>query len=351
VRRTIGAEDLAMTTRARLGRRLAIGLAVAALAGANAGAKELPIQSQLGLTISTLPPIVLDIASMAQVNPNTTGNHLLSLSLASGIFHRVTRLSVTASSVAPVRGIQASTTNGAGAFGETALGRFDGNMPIHGFAKVCLFATCGQAVANVVVPLDVIGVGGTVAASAAVNVTVRGAPWTSGPLSFTTNGALPKGSRKGPLGNPSSTAQIGGTLNMVTPIFIHTNIPSIGNINAVGRLGMTYTGPPTCDVAVNAAAYLDGDAFTITTLRYASNRTDARDFRIRLYFKAPVADITVTALDFVAHLPAGFDHDIAPIQAFVVDPTQPRGDYALGCSIEDQTTAEQHVDEAAFTLQ
>jgi hypothetical protein len=336
---------------ARLAAALGIASVAAALPSANAAAKELPIQAELGLTISTLPPIVLDIASVAQVNPNAAGTHLLSLSIAPGVFQRVTRLSVTATSVAPIRGIQASTTNGAGAFAETAAARFGGQMPVHGFAKVCLFATCGQALANVTVPLDVIGVGGSVAASAAVNVTVQGAPWTTGSVAFTTAAGRPKGSRHGPLGNASSSAQIGGSLNMVTPIFIQTNIAAIGSFNAVGRLGMTFTGPPTCDVALNAATYHDGDPFTITTLRYASDRTDARDFRIQLYFKAPVADITVTALDFVAHLPAGFDHDIAPVPAFVVDPTQPRGDYKLGCSIEDLTTSEQHVDEAAFTLQ
>jgi len=341
-----------MTLRVRLGRALAIGLAVAAL-GADARAEQFPIQSELSLTIATLPPIVLDVAGVAQANPNTTGSHLLSLSLGAGVFERVTRVSVTAPSVAPIRGIQASTTNEAGLFAETALGRFVGDMPIHGFAKVCLFATCGAALANVTVPLDVIGAGGTVAASAAVNVTVRGAPWTSGPLSFTTNGARPKGSRAGPLGAASSTAQVGGALNMVTPIFIHTNLPAIGDFDAVGRLRMSFTAPPTCDVAVNAAAYHDGEALMITKLRYASGRTD--DFRIQLYVKVPVGNdtITVSSLDFVAHLPAGFDHDFAnpPIQAFVVDPTPPRGNYELGCSIEDQTTAEQHVDEAPFALE
>jgi hypothetical protein len=99
-------------------------------------------------------------------------------------------------------------------------------MQIHGVAKVCLFKACGKnPAANLSVPLDVVGVGGTVTATGSVNVTVKGAPWTVGfaTLSPNTPNFQIAGFRHGPASNAVSSSA-SGTVRLVTPIHVSTNL-------------------------------------------------------------------------------------------------------------------------------
>ena len=103
--------------------------------------------------------------------------HLDSIAIPAGAFAaQGLTVSITPPAAYPLRGIQVTAANEDGSFTKPGPGR----IGISGEAKVCLFGPCSGAVANLVVPLDVVGVGGTTYVTGAVNVTVVGAPWTSG---------------------------------------------------------------------------------------------------------------------------------------------------------------------------
>lgn len=200
----------------------------AALLASTADAAVLPFtgsfQVEIGSIVTAFP-----VSGAATVNGSGGGAQLVSLSIGAGQFATTAlSTSVTAPSQFPIGGLQLTIANGAGAFGETSMGDLNGVMPLLGAAKVCLFGNCGAAVANLSVPLTVIGDGGMVAATGPVNVTVVGAPWTNGTASI----QLPffptiytrMGSAHGPASQPGSTALPGGALALVTPIVVRTNI-------------------------------------------------------------------------------------------------------------------------------
>lgn len=155
--------------------------------------------------------------------------HVSSIQFTSGAWATTALvLPVTDPANAPIRGVQITAGNGAGSFVEDGGGTLVGAMPILGSAKVCLFGACDGAVANLVVPLSAIGVGGSVAATGPVNVTVQGAPWTTGTAAvafpFTPFISTRMGSRHGPASMTSSTAAPGGMIQLVTPFTVSANI-------------------------------------------------------------------------------------------------------------------------------
>jgi hypothetical protein len=170
------------------------------------------------------------------VNGSGGGVHVSSLALDAGFVSTVGVVTpITDPGAAPIEGFQVTVANGAGAFAETAMGSFGGVMPLLGVAKVCLFEPCGNAVANMSVPLSVVGAGGVAYVSAAVGLTVTGAPWITG--TTTPVPTFPQltgmGFRRGPASAASSTGQASGAIQLVTPIVIRTNFglfptPSIG---------------------------------------------------------------------------------------------------------------------------
>lgn len=254
-------------------------------------------------------------------------------------------VSVTAPSAFPVMGLQVTAANAAGSFARDGGGALGGALPIQGVAKVCLFAACGSTpIANVSVPVSVVGQGGTATAEGIVNVTVQGAPWTTGASS---------GFAVGPNGQTSSTAQPGGQLNLATPIFISTNIGALSEIAATGRIEIVLLQPPPfCEVTVNQALYADGDAFILTRVRFANPATTNASVRLRIEFVVPVGGgFVVPVLDADATLASGFDTDIAPVAAFTVSADQPRGDYQLRCRVEDTAGATLAEDTAAFAFE
>jgi len=147
---------------------------------------------------------------------------------------------VTTSAAAPVGGIQVTAHNAPGHF-ERQSG---GAMAIAGAAKVCVFGPCSNAVANLVVPLSVVGVGGAATVEGAINVTVVGAPWTTGIASV--DGVTAAGWARGPGSQTSSTAHASGEIQLVTPIRILTNLPNdLAAIPAFGVLTLHFVPEPT----------------------------------------------------------------------------------------------------------
>jgi hypothetical protein len=219
---------------------LAAAVVIATLAAAPASAVVLPFTGTLTVDLNGIISGWTGAGS-ATVNGSGAGGHLSSLSLPAGAFPTAGLTTVITSPAAfPIQGLQITANNGAGAFAETGMGTLRGTMPIQGVSKVCLFAACGSAVANVSVPLSVIGVGGQGVATGAANVTVEGAPWTTGTAAIIPPFSAPltrMGFAHGPASNSGSTAAPGGSLQLVTPIVVWTNLgvdqPSIFGFTSI----------------------------------------------------------------------------------------------------------------------
>jgi hypothetical protein len=209
-----------------------------------AGAAPLPFTGSLALMIDAFG-IGVGGAGTAEVDGF---GHLGSWQIAEGAFATTGLVvPITTPTAAPIGGFLVTARNGAGEF-ERSRG---GAMPILGSAKVCLFGSCDSAVANLTVPLSVVGAGGVATVEGAVNVTVVGAPWTTGTASVGTATAV--GYARGPNGQTSSTAQPSGEIQLVTPIRIYTNLSSAtGAITAFAVLNLHFVPEPTTLVLLGA---------------------------------------------------------------------------------------------------
>jgi len=184
----------------------------------------------------------------ATVNGSGGLGRLDSLGIPAGTFGTQTLVVPITTPIAfPVAGLQLTAANGEGAFDKPG----GGAMPILGSAKVCLFGPCSEAVANLEVPLDVVGVGGTTYVSGLVNVTVQGAPWTTATAAIGTSTVM--GHSRGPASQTSSTARSSGIVQLVTPIFIRTNLAAdLSAIPAFAILNLHFVPEPTTLVLLGA---------------------------------------------------------------------------------------------------
>jgi len=216
-------------------------LGATALCAATSGAAVLPFAGSLTLGIGGDPAgISATISGSGVATTNGPGSHLATLALpasrfaASGV---VTPL--TDPAVFPIMGIQLTVHNTAG----TIVGG-GGPIPLLGVAKVCLFAPCAAAPnANISVPLGVVGAGGVATVSALINMTAIGAPWTVG--TAVVGSITQMGFAHGPASLTSSTAAASGTLQLVTPTFVSTNVGSIGAFAFFGVMTLHFVPEPT----------------------------------------------------------------------------------------------------------
>lgn len=211
-----------------------------------AGAGPLGFVGALTLQIGNLSPVQMPGVGVAIVNGSSGPGHLTGLNLAGGTFGVASFvLPVTDPLVIPIRGIQVTASaNGAGNFGGVGGAGFGGIMPISGTAKVCLFGPCSSAAANLSVPLSGVGdqatgFGDWVFVAGAVNLTVVGAPWTTGTVSV---GGVTAMGGVSPL---SSTGAPSGNLTLVTPIFISTNLGTSPLIPSFGFLSLHFVPEPS----------------------------------------------------------------------------------------------------------
>ena len=226
--------------RKRLG-VLAVSVLTIGVAG-QAHAVALDFNGLLTLQIATLPPVVLQGGSVGSV----TRGHLTDLTFAGdrtccGEVFEASRwvVPVTDPAAFPVVGLQATFRNGPAAFAGVGGGGFGGVMPLIGSSKVCLFgASCTRAGQNLTVPLSVVGKGGTAHATAGVNLTVIGAPWTTGTAAVGTITAM------GGVSPLSNTARGSGEVTLVTPVFISTNIGASAVLPSFGILSLHFTPEP-----------------------------------------------------------------------------------------------------------
>ena len=168
------------------------------------------------------------------------GGAVNSIELAGGTFATAGFvLPITDPGAAPIRGLQVTASNSAGAFANSPIG---GTMPLVGATKVCLFGACSAAVANLAVPLAPVGAGGNAFITAAVNLTVIGAPWTTGTVSIGTVTEMGAG------GNASAS----GTVSLVTPVFVSTNIAPSAVVPVFGILNLHFVPEPGTLVLLGA---------------------------------------------------------------------------------------------------
>jgi hypothetical protein len=182
--------------------------------------------------------------------------HVTRAEVAAGFFPggSTVFLPITDPGVFPVAGALFRATNGAGSLDKPPAGPLAGAIPFQGFMKVCLFGGCGSSanIQNIEVPLSVVGQGGTVHRTGSLNVTVIGAPWTTGTAAV--GSVTSQGSAMGPAGQASSTALPGGSMNLVSPVFISTNLGAAQLVPTFARLGFEFA-----DVALQCDDGLDND--------------------------------------------------------------------------------------------
>jgi len=208
-----------------------------------ARAAGLPFEATFAFEVVGMPEITATGAGVAVVNGSGGGGSLATLSMPALAIQTVGQnLSVNDPLVFPLRGLGLTVSNQAGTFmGGQAI------IPLMGVAKICLYDPCSASpVTNLSVPLSVVGQGGTVTVMGAINLTIVGAPWTTGTASLFGAGGTPitrMGSRHGAVSGMTSTAAASGQLNLVTPIFISMNL-SQQTIFTFARLSLHFVPEP-----------------------------------------------------------------------------------------------------------
>ncbi len=228
-----------------------LALATLVVGAPAARAATLPFTGSLSILLGSFG-LGIPGAGIATVNGDGALGHLQSIAIPAGAFDvQGLTVSITTPSAYPLGGLQVTAANAAGDFSKPG----PGSIGLLGAAKVCLFGPCSGAVANLVVPLDVVGVGGTTYATAAVNVTVVGAPWTSGTVAVGASTA--RGYFHGPASQTSSTARASGELQLVTPIFISTNLAGeFAAVSAFGVLNLHFVPEPTTLLLLGAGLFV-----------------------------------------------------------------------------------------------
>jgi hypothetical protein len=205
----------------------------------------MPVEITLRLDIATVDPTVFVSTGTATLNGSGAGAHLDSLTIAASQVSGTTLVPITDPAAAPITGVRVTVANRAGGVAETVGGTLRGSIGLQGVSKVCLFGQvgCSNPIANISVPLTPVGDGGFAYVTGPVNLTVFGAPWTSGQAAI---GTITKmGSARGPASSTSSTALAGGTIQLVTPVHISTNIGASVVVPVWGVMTMRFIPEPT----------------------------------------------------------------------------------------------------------
>ena len=217
-----------------------------------AAAATLPFTGTLGFEVVVpgfrIGPVELNGSGVATVNGSGGGVHLNSLTIPAGAF--LGNASVVVYNAAPISALKfaggaftfhlgnsfaytvttGSASNGAGSFAglSNSANNLAGTMPLSGVALICFLGTCpGFPANNIVVPLSVVGQGGTATAAgvAGQKFTAIGAPWLKNTAAVGTRTIM--GFAHGPASaTQSTTAQPGGVLSLVTPVFVSTSLPA-----------------------------------------------------------------------------------------------------------------------------
>ncbi len=226
----------------------------------------------ISVGIGTIPPVSLAGGGVATINGSGGGPHISDLDLAQGAFAGTAATPVFNAS--PISGLlvaggtvtqmfmamaatftfvypTGSASNATGSFGNISAGPPGGGvMALNGVVLVCLFAGGGGAAlgcggtpaSNLVVPLSPIGQGGSAFATAGVNITAFGAPWTIGTAAVQASTVM--GFAHDPGSATSSTAAPSGVVQLVTPVFVSTNLGAFPTVAVFANLTLHFVPEP-----------------------------------------------------------------------------------------------------------
>jgi hypothetical protein len=201
-------------------------------------AASFPVTGTLSIEILNVAAIGTAGSGTAVVNGSGGGGHLDTLALPTGVFQTSgIVVPLTDSAVYPINGLQLTAGNQAGTISGGA-----GVVPLSGATKICLFGPCAAAIANLTVPLSIVGAGGAGFNTAAVNLTILGAPWTTGTVAIGTFTRM--GFARGPASNTSSTAAPSGVIRLVTPVVVSTNIGSSPSVPIFAVMTLHFVPEP-----------------------------------------------------------------------------------------------------------
>jgi hypothetical protein len=217
-------------------------LAGVLLAG-TAHAASLPFTATLAIQLAEFDPILIPGAGTAILNGSAGGAHIDSLALAGATFAGGDTLPITDPSVFPVRGIDYDVQNSAGSFTRGSGSRLGGVMPLLGSLRICLFGPCSTAIANLDVPLTLVGGPGSYTQVGAVYLTVAGAPWTTGTATVA-SAATAMGLAHGPASGTSSTFAPGGRVQLVTPFVIASSLGALPILPGSATLTIQFLPEP-----------------------------------------------------------------------------------------------------------
>lgn len=211
---------------------------------APAAAIVLPVAVRLTIEVGTIAPLVFESTGFATVNGSGGGVSVASLALGANAIGGTTLVPITDPGADPITGVRATVGNAPGTLVSSG-GSLGGVLPLAGVVKVCIFGQggCDSPAANLSVPLTPIGAGGLATAMGVVNVSVFGAPWTAGTAAVGTTTRM--GYALGPASATGSTAQVGGRLQLVTPIYVSTNIGASVSLPAFATLTLHFVPEPT----------------------------------------------------------------------------------------------------------
>ena len=238
----------------RLRHPVLVAVAFLVIAGGRERADAYPryFTGTLEFHIGSLAPIVFDpIAGTAAYTGESQAPARIAIDY--GVFGGSV-LRTVPESARPIVSLSAAIANQPGTFERWApsgVRAFGGAMPLSGYTKICLFFGCDAGpLANVTVPMSVIGRRAVATVKGLVNLTVRGAPW-SAQGARTQYGSWVSGT--------SMALTDGGLeLGLVTPIFISTNLPAIAEVPSWAKLHLLF-GPASAAVACSNGIDDDGD--------------------------------------------------------------------------------------------
>ena len=228
-------------------------LATSMLAGTAARDVALPVEWQLEIQIGAMTTRIGATGTGVAIANGAGGpGALTSLELPAGMIAVAGALvDVDDPAAFPIEGMLLTVSNAAANFAIGSGGDLEGTMPLPGRERFCLFANCNAAVANLSVPLTVVGGGGVATNSGSVNLTVTGAAWTTGSATATGLGTtMATGYAHGPASAAGSTARVGGSLQLVTPFTVGTNIAADGPLTAFAFLTLRFVPEPASALLV-----------------------------------------------------------------------------------------------------
>lgn len=245
-----------------------VSLAAALLAPAASHAVTLPLTGTLHIEVhgfgAVMPSASVVHAGTVVVNGSGAGPHVDTLAMPANFFQANGAVQPNVmTDENPVGGIQLAVGNSAGSI---VIG--NGAFALNGSTKVCLFGPCSAAVANVFVPMAVAGVGGSQLIMAGVNLTVIGAPWTTGTVSIGTITEM--GYAHGPNGLASSTGLASGQVLLVSPIYVSTNIPPLSLMPTFAFASLHFVPEPGTLLLIAAGFVGIGAAGRSRSMRHRS---------------------------------------------------------------------------------